>query len=47
MLTYFVLAVFRVSIVVSISACRAEDPGSIPGRRVYSRTLVLFASQGV
>ena len=26
----------RGSIVVSISACHAEDPGSIPGRGVYS-----------
>ena len=26
----------RDSIVVSISACHAEDPGSIPGRGVYS-----------
>ena len=24
------------SIVVSISACHAEDPGSIPGRGVYN-----------
>ena len=26
---------FRCSIVVSISACHAEDPGSIPGGGVY------------
>ena len=26
---------FRGSIVVSISACHAEDPGSIPGRGVF------------
>ena len=26
---------FRDSIVVSISACHADDPGSIPGRGVY------------
>ena len=26
---------FRVSIVVSISACHADDPGSIPGRGVF------------
>ena len=26
---------FRCSIVVSISACHAEDPGSIPGRGVW------------
>ena len=26
---------FRGSIVVSISACHAEDPGSIPGRGVW------------
>ena len=30
------LAAFRGSIVVSISACHAEDPGSIPGRGVWS-----------
>ena len=27
---------FRCSIVVSISACHAEDPGSIPGRGVLT-----------
>ena len=27
---------FRDSIVVSISACHADDPGSIPGRGVFS-----------
>ena len=27
--------IFRVSIVVSISACHADDPGSIPGRGIY------------
>ena len=27
---------FRVSIVVSISACHADDPGSIPGRGVLT-----------
>ena len=26
----------RVSIVVSISACHADDPGSIPGRGTFS-----------
>ena len=26
----------RVSIVVSISACHADDPGSIPGRGIFS-----------
>ena len=29
-----ILAVVRDSIVVSISACHADDPGSIPGRGV-------------
>ena len=29
------LAVFRDSIVVSISACHADDPGSIPGRGTF------------
>ena len=28
-------SVFRDSIVVSISACHADDPGSIPGRGVF------------
>ena len=28
---------FRDSIVVSISACHADDPGSIPGRGGYFR----------
>ena len=32
---------FRDSIVVSISACHAEDPGSIPGRGSFCRTRVL------
>ena len=27
----------RVSIVVSISACHADDPGSIPGRGIFSQ----------
>ena len=31
----------RDSIVVSISACHAEDPGSIPGRGVLSQTILL------
>ena len=29
------LSVLRDSIVVSISACHADDPGSIPGRGVF------------
>ena len=29
-------ASIRDSIVVSISACHADDPGSIPGRGVFS-----------
>ena len=34
-LSLVVVCIFRGSIVVSISACHAEDPGSIPGRGVY------------
>ena len=33
------------SIVVSISACHAEDPGSIPGRGVFQCVLPLFISR--
>ena len=34
------------SIVVSISACHAEDPGSIPGRGAsFSHPLLFFASE--
>ena len=32
---------FRDSIVVSISACHADDPGSIPGRGVLVMQMVL------
>lgn len=32
----------RGSIVVSISACHAEDPGSIPGRGVLDALMGLF-----
>ena len=37
----------RCSIVVSISACHTEDPGSIPGRGVFvaSRLDVLVAQE--
>ena len=35
----------RCSIVVSISACHAEDPGSIPGRGVYSSVWLLARSR--
>jgi hypothetical protein len=35
-----VLAEFRDSIVVSISACHADDPGSIPGRGVLPPDLL-------
>ena len=35
----------RGSIVVSISACHAEDPGSIPGRGVYSSVWLLARSR--
>ena len=35
----------RDSIVVSISACHAEDPGSIPGRGVYSSVWLLARSR--
>ena len=38
--TWLVFAI-RGSIVVSISACHAEDPGSIPGRGVLSSTHAL------
>ena len=31
--------VFRDSIVVSISACHADDPGSIPGRGVIESAI--------
>ena len=31
------VVVIRVSIVVSISACHADDPGSIPGRGIMLR----------
>ena len=34
--THIMRAEFRDSIVVSISACHADDPGSIPGRGVAS-----------
>ena len=30
------MIIIRDSIVVSISACHAEDPGSIPGRGFFS-----------
>ena len=33
----------RSSIVVSISACHAEDPGSIPGRGVAASTKEQFS----
>ena len=32
----------RDSIVVSISACHAEDPGSIPGRGIFFRLNIAF-----
>ena len=35
----------RGSIVVSISACHAEDPGSIPGRGVYCSVWLLAPSR--
>ena len=34
----------RDSIVVSVSACHAEDPGSIPGRGVFQRAISEKAS---
>ena len=34
---------FRGSIVVSISACHAEDPGSIPGRGVFASLSMRFS----
>ena len=37
----------RGSIVVSISACHADDPGSIPGRGVFRATSDLASVQAV
>ena len=36
------LSRFRGSIVVSISACHAEDPGSIPGRGAFYVNALLY-----
>ena len=37
----------RDSIVVSISACHAEDPGSIPGRGIIQATVSQVAMEHV
>ena len=36
------LQYIRVSIVVSISACHADDPGSIPGRGTFLSISMIF-----
>ena len=36
-------AAILVSIVVSIPACHAGDPGSIPGREAFALCFLLFA----
>ena len=36
------MSAVRVSIVASISACHAEDPGSIPGLGVFANIFNLF-----
>ena len=35
-----VVAIILVSIVVSIPACHAGDPGSIPGRQAFARCIL-------